>query len=84
MNPILCAIMELTIDNTTYTSLASGKSYDFNTADKMNELLIMSLLATGGLYSGQEYDLDFDHQLIQIEKYDAKRTYKKSKVSHPQ
>ena len=34
-------------------------------------------LATGGLRSGQEYDLDFDHQFIQTEKYDAKRTYKK-------
>ena len=74
---ILRAIKELTVDNTTYTSLASGKSYDFNTADKMNELLIKSLLATGGLCSGQEYDLDFDHQFIQTEKYDAKRTYKK-------
>ena len=74
---ILRAIKELTVDNTTYTSLASGKSYDFNTADKMNELLVKSLLATGGLRSGQEYDLDFDHQFIQAEKYDAKRTYKK-------
>ena len=43
----------------------------------MNELLIKSLLVTGGLCSGQEYDLDFDHQFIQTEKYDAKRTYKK-------
>ena len=74
---ILRAIKELTVDNTTYTFLASGKSYDFNTADKMNELLVKSLLATGGLRSGQEYDLDFDHQFIQTEKYDAKRTYKK-------
>ena len=74
---ILSAIKELTVDNTTYTSLASGKSYDFNTADIMNELLVKSLLATRGLRSGQEYDLDFDHQFIQTEKYDAKRTYKK-------
>ena len=74
---ILRAIKELTVDNTTYTFLASGRSYDFNTADKMNDLLVKSLLATGGLRSGQEYDLDFDHQFIQTEKYDAKRTYKK-------
>ena len=45
--------------------------------DKMNEQLIESLLATGGLCSGQEYDFDFDHQFIQTDKYDAKRTYKK-------
>ena len=58
----------------TYKS-ASGKSYDFNTADKMNSLLIKSLLATGQLKSGQEYD--FDHQFIETEKHDAKPTYKK-------
>ena len=60
----------------TYKS-ASGKSYDFNTADKMNCLLVNALLATGQLKSGQEYDFDFDHQFIETEKYDAKPTYKK-------
>ena len=73
---ILRAIGELTCKNITYKS-ASGKSYDFNTADKMNCLLIKALLATGQLKSGQEYDFDFDHQFIETEKYDAKPTYKK-------
>ena len=73
---ILRAIGELTYKNITYKS-ASGKSYDFNTADKMNCLLIKALLATGQLKSGQEYDFDFDHQFIETEKYDAKPTYKK-------
>ena len=73
---ILRAIEELTVDNTTYTS-ASGKQYNFNTADTMNKLLINALLATGGLKANQEYDLDFDHQFIETEKYDAKPTYKK-------
>ena len=73
---ILRAIEELTCKNNTYKS-ASGKSYDFNTADKMNCLLIKALLATGQLKSGQEYDFDFDHQFIETEKYDAKPTYKK-------
>ena len=36
---ILRAIEELTCKNITYKS-ASGKSYDFNTADKMNCLLV--------------------------------------------
>ena len=58
---ILRAIEELTCKNITYKS-ASGNSYDFNTADKMNCLLIKALLATGQLKSGQEYDFDFDHQ----------------------
>ena len=52
---ILRAIEELTFKNITYKS-ASGKSYDFNTADKMNCLLVNALLATGQLKSGQEYD----------------------------
>ena len=32
-------------------------------------------MTTGGLCKGEEYDLDFDHQFIETEKYDAKRTY---------
>ena len=73
---ILRAIEELTCKNITYKS-ASGNSYDFNTADKMNCLSIKALLATGQLKSGQEYDFDFDHQFIETEKHDAKPTYKK-------
>ena len=73
---ILRAIEELTFKSITYKS-ASGKSYDFNTAEKMNCLLVNALLATGQLKSGQEYDFDFDHQFIETEKYDAKPTYKK-------
>lgn len=41
---ILRAIKELTTCNTTYTSTVSGKSYNFNTADTMNELLVRSLI----------------------------------------
>ena len=59
---ILRAIEELTCENTTYQS-ASGRVYDFNTADKMNSLLVNALLATG-----QEYDFDFEHQFIETEK----------------
>ena len=73
---ILRAIEELTVENTMYTS-ASGKQYDFNTADTMNKLLVNALLATGELKTNQEYDFDFDHQFIETEKYDAKPTYKK-------
>ena len=74
---ILRAIKELTTCNTTYTSTVSGKSYDFNTADTMNELLVRSLISTGVLGKGQEYDFDFDHQFIETGKYDAEPTYKK-------
>ena len=73
---ILRAIEELTCENTTYQS-ASGRVYDFNTADKINSLLVNALLATCQLKAGLEYDFDFDHQFIETEKYDAKPTYKK-------
>lgn len=73
---ILRAIKELTQDNISYTS-DTGKTYDFNTADKLNTLLLNCLLSTGQLKEGEGYDVDFDHQFIEAEKYDAKPTYKK-------
>ena len=73
---ILRAIKELTVGNITYTS-DTGKEYDFNTADTLNTLLIDALLATNQLKAGEECDVDFDHQFIETEKYDAKPTYKK-------
>lgn len=53
-----------------------GNVYDFNTAEKLNQLLIKLLLATGQLAEGGEYDVDFDHQFLEADKYDSKRTYK--------
>lgn len=73
---ILRAINELTQENETYRS-STGKGYNFNTADKLNTLLIEALLATKSLKKGEEYDVDFDHQFIEAEKYDCKPTYKK-------
>lgn len=73
---ILRAISELAVGNTTYTS-DTGRSYDFNTATMLNSLLVNVLLNTGQLMAGESYDLDFDHQFIETEKYDAKMTYKK-------
>ena len=43
----------------------------------LNSLLVNVLLNTGQLMAGESYDLDFDHQFIETEKYDAKMTYKK-------
>ena len=60
---ILRAIKELTQDNISYTS-DTGKTYDFNTADKLNTLLLNCLLSTGQLKEGEGYDVDFDHQFI--------------------
>ena len=73
---ILRAIKELTQENISYTS-DMGKTYDFNTADTLNTLLLNCIFASGQLKEGEMYDIDFDHQFIETEKYDAKPTYKK-------
>lgn len=73
---ILRAIKELAQDNISYIS-DKGKEYNFNTADTLNKLLVNALLVMGQLKAGEVYDLDFDHQFIETEKYDAKTTYKK-------
>lgn len=77
---ILRAIKELTQENISYTS-DQGKTYDFNTADKLNTLLINALVSTGELKEIEEYDVDFDHQFLETEKYDAKPTYKSSSAT---
>ena len=56
----------------------AGKNYDFNTADTLNTLLLNCMFASGQLKEGEMYDVDFDHQFIETEKYDAKRTRKKN------
>ena len=73
---ILRGISELNCANTTYTS-DTGKVYDFNTATKLNSLLVKVLMNTGQLVAGASYALAFDPQFIETEKYDAKMTYKK-------
>ena len=79
---ILRAIEELTEGNVSYTS-DNGKTYEFNKAEKLNNLLLEALLTTGQLTKGGEYDFDFDHQFIETEKYDAKTTYKHFKGYGP-
>lgn len=79
---ILRAIEELTEEDITYNS-ESGKSYNFNTADKLNTLLLKALFASGQLKEGEAYDFDFDHQFIETEKYDAHTTYKQFKGYSP-
>ena len=59
---ILRAIRELTTPNQSYRS-DSGKSYDFNVASDLNNLLVNALLATGQLLPDNEYDFDFDQRL---------------------
>jgi hypothetical protein len=66
---------ELAVDNTTVIS-SSEKAYQFNINEKLNDLNIKSLLLTKQLKKGELYDFDYDNQIIEHEKYDAKKTYK--------
>jgi hypothetical protein len=53
---------------------SSGKEYNFNIHAKLNALNIKPLLLPKQLRKGEVYDFDYDNQLIEHEKYDAKRT----------
>ena len=75
-------VKELAQDNTEVVS-SSGKTYNFNINDKMNNLNMKTLLLTGQLQKGKSYDLDFDNQIISHNKYDASVTYKKNKGYFP-
>ena len=74
---LLRCLKELSVENTPFES-DSGITYQFNINEKINSLMIKSLLLTGQLQKGQFYDFDYDNQIIVHEKYDAKRTYKKT------
>lgn len=60
-----------------------GETYDFNSTDTLNTLLLNCIFASGQLKGGEMYDVDFDYQFIETEKYDAKPTYKKFLGYHP-
>ena len=53
---ILRIMDELKQENTTYTS-ETGKQYDFNTADELNDLLLDILVSTGQLYRARNTTL---------------------------
>ena len=63
---VLRIMGELKEANVTYTS-ETGRSYDFNTADRLNELLVESLLANGQLKAGEKYDFDFGHEFLKTD-----------------
>lgn len=78
----LRGIKELATDNIEYCS-DKDVTYSFNTADKLNNLLIKALLHTGQLLVADDYDMDFDHQFIPTEKKDTRMSYKKKKGYFP-
>lgn len=79
---ILRGLKKLATKNTTFIS-SSGLSYDFNINKKFNLLNIKSLLLTKQLEANKSYEFDYDNQITANNKYDAKRTYKKTKGYFP-
>ena len=67
---------ELAEENIIYKSETSGKSYSFNTAEKLNILLLRMIRRMGLIKAGSHVDLDFDHQFVPAHKFDAKYSYK--------
>ena len=69
-------LKELAEKNIIYKSETSGKSYSFNTAEKLNTLLLRMIRRMGLIKAGSHVDLDFDHRFIPAHKFDAKYSYK--------
>jgi hypothetical protein len=80
---LLRCFRELAADNTTVAVSSSDKQYRFNINKQQNDLNIKSLLLTGQLEKDGFYDLDYDNQIIEHEKFDAKKTYKKNRGYFP-
>ena len=72
---VLRMLSQLTVADTVYESV-SGKQYRFNTAEALNGLLVYAAVKCGQLVPGRSYDLDFDHEFLKAEKWDARWTYK--------
>ena len=69
-------LKELAEKNIVYKSETSVKSYSFNTAEKLKNLLLRMIRRMGLIKVGSHVDLDFDHQFISVHKFDAKYSYK--------
>ena len=57
-------LKELAEENVVYKSKTSGRSYSFNTAEKLNTLLLRMIRRMGLVKAGSHVDLDFDHQFV--------------------
>ena len=71
-------LKELAEKNIVYKSETSVKSYSFNTAEKLKNLLLRMIRRMGLIKVGSHVDLDFDHQFISAHKFDAKYSYKQN------
>ena len=69
-------LKEFAEKNIVYKNETSDKSYSFNTAEKLNTLLLRMIRRMGLIKVSSHVDLDFDHQFIPAHKFDAKYSYK--------
>ena len=69
-------LKKLTEKNIVYKSEISDKSYSFNTAEKLNTLLLRMIRRMGLIKAGSHVNLDFDHRFVPTHKFDAKYSYK--------
>ena len=69
-------LKELAEKNIVYKSDTSDKLYHFNTAEKLNTLLLRMIRRMGLIKVGSHVDLDFDHRFVPTHKFDAKYSYK--------
>ena len=76
-------LKELAEKNIVYKGETSDKSYSFNTAQKLNTLLLRMIRRMGLIKVGSHVDLDFDHQFIPAHKFDAKYSYKQDSGYFP-
>jgi len=74
---ILKSFTELQVGNDTVES-KSGKKYQFNINEKLNELLFECMLKCNLVKAGDSVTLDYDNQFIPTEKLDATYSYKKA------
>ena len=70
---LLRFLNELSIENTQIES-SKDRRYEFNINTELNDLNIKLLIKTGQLNKGEYYDYDYDNQIIEHEKWDAKTT----------
>ena len=73
-------LKKLAEKNIVYKSETSGKSYSFNTAEKLNTLLLRMIQRMGLVKAGSHVDMDFDHQFIPAHKFDVKYSLNKQHV----
>ena len=76
-------LKELAEENFVYKSETSGRSYSFNTAEKLNVFLLRMIRKMGLIKVGSHVDLVFDHQFILADKFDTKYSYKQDHSYFP-